>query len=496
MKTADTNSREAGGLSGQFLSELSALLPKDCVLLREEERRPYESDGLAVFRKLPLAVALPESEEQVAATLRLCRRHRVKVVARGAGTGLSGGATPLEDGILLVMQKLNRIIGIDPLARTATVQPGVRNLAISDAAARHGLYYAPDPSSQLVCSIGGNVSENAGGVRCLKYGLTVNNVERIRGVTIDGEIVELGGPMGSPSGFDLLALVTGSEGLLLAFTEITVRLLPRPERVCTVLCAFDSLEDAGAAVAELISRGIVPAGLEMMDRLAIDATEQFAKAGYPLGAAAMLICETDGLAEDAEAECERACEVLLGSNGRDLRRAADEAERDRFWKGRKSAFPAVGSLRPDYYCMDGTIPRRRLGSVLEEIGRLSKKFGLQCANVFHAGDGNLHPLIMFDSSVPGETDKALSYGSEILQLCIREGGTITGEHGVGIEKVNEMCIQFPPAELECFRQIKRAFDPLELLNPGKAVPTLNRCAEFGAMHVRQGQDKFPDLPRF
>ncbi len=479
-----------------FLSRLARVLPADGLVLGEDERRSYESDGLAVFRATPLAVALPEDEAQVADVLRLCRRERVRVVARGAGTGLSGGALPLEDGILLVTQRLGKILGIDPLARTATVQPGVRNLAISEAAARHGLYYAPDPSSQLACTIGGNVAENAGGVRCLKYGLTVNNIERVRAVTIDGDTVELGGPAGEGAGPDLLALANGSEGLLMVTTEITVRLLPRPERTCTVLCAFDSVTAAGEAVAALISGGITPSGLEMMDRLATRATEEFAQAGYPADAEAMLICETDGLREDAEAECARACEILLENGGRDIRRARDAAERDRFWKGRKSAFPAVGRLRPDYYCMDGTIPRRRLGKVLGEIAAMSERLGLMCANVFHAGDGNLHPLILFDSSVPGELSKAQEYGSEILRLCLREGGTITGEHGVGVEKINEMCLQFPPAELECFRQIKRAFDPLELLNPGKAIPTLNRCAEFGMMRARAGEERFPELPRF
>ena len=494
--TMPPSSAESRAPPPSFLRELSALLPRESVLLEKEECRSYESDGLMVYRRLPLAVALPENEKQVVDVLRLCRRHQVRVVARGAGTGLSGGALPHEEGVLLVLQKLGRILHIDPLARTATVQPGVRNLEISQAAAKYGLYYGPDPSSQLACSIGGNVAENSGGVRCLKYGLTVNNVESLRAVTIDGDILELGGPCGESLGYDLLAVLNGSEGMLAVVTEVTVRLLPKPERTCTVVCAFDSVAEAGGAVADLISAGIVPAGLEMMDKLAIRAAEDFVKAGYPLDAAAMLICETDGLAEDAEDECRRACDVLRRHNGRDIRRAVDADERELLWKGRKSAFPAVGRIRPDYYCMDGTIPRRRLAAVLERIADLSEKHGLLCANVFHAADGNLHPLILFDSSVPGETEKALEYGSEILRLCIAEGGTITGEHGVGVEKINEMCLQFPSAELECFRQLKRAFDPLELLNPGKAIPTLNRCAEFGMMHARAGEERFPDLPRF
>jgi len=498
MEPASDTQEESGSAKpgAEFLDGLKALLPDECVLLAEEQRRPYESDGLMIFRKLPLAVALPENEEQVAAVLRYCREHRVPLVARGAGTGVSGGALPHEAGVLLVMQKLGKILSIDPLARTATVQPGVRNLEISQAASKYGLYYAPDPSSQLACTIGGNVAENSGGVRCLKYGLTVNNIERVRALTIDGEVIELGGPMGEQSGPGLLSLICGSEGMLAVATEITVRLLPKPERTCTVTCAFNSVSEAGTAVASLISSGIVPAGLEMMDNLSIRATEDFAKAGYPTEAAAMLICETDGLAEDAEDEFERACQIMRENGGHDFKRAENAAQRDLLWKGRKSAFPAVARIRPDYYCMDGTIPRRRLSAVLDKISAMSEEFDLPCANVFHAADGNLHPLIMFDSSVPGQTEKALEFGSAILRMCIDEGGTITGEHGVGIEKINEMCLQFPTAELECFRQVKRAFDPLELLNPGKAIPTLNRCAEFGMMHVRAGEEKFPDLPRF
>ena len=463
------------------------------VLSQAEDCAPFETDGLTMFRARPPAVVFPNNEAEVVAVVKCCRQHGVPIVSRGAGTGLSGGALPHADGILLVLSGMNRILRIDPLARRAVVQPGVRNLAVSEAAHAHNLFYAPDPSSQVACSIGGNVSENSGGVRCLKYGLTVNCVTALRAVTADGDIVEVS--LEQP-GLDILALLHGSEGLLAVITEVTLKLSPLPEMACTVLAGFDSVQSAGSAVAAIIAAGITPAGLEMMDNLAARAAEDFAAAGYPISCAALLIAETDGRREDAEREGERLCEVLRQNGANPLRRAANSAERDLFWKGRKSAFPAVGRLRPDYYCMDGTIPRKHLGEVLGGITALSKKHNLLCANVFHAGDGNLHPLIMFDSARAGESERARAFGSDIMRLCLAVGGTITGEHGVGIEKIDDMCAQFPPAELDMFHAIKRAFDGDEILNPGKAVPTLNRCAEFGHMHVRRGEEKFPDLPRF
>jgi glycolate oxidase len=391
---------------------------------------------------------------------------------------------------------MKSIVSIDPLARTAIVQPGVRNLAISEAVAQYGLYYAPDPSSQIACSIGGNIAENSGGVHCLKYGLTVHNVLKLRFITIDGEALELGGEGLDAAGLDLMALAIGSEGLLGVVTEITVKLLPKPQLARVVLAAFDSLEKAGEAVANVIAAGIIPAGLEMMDKLATGAVEQFVRAGYPLDAEAILLCESDGTPEEVAEEIERMSEVLRSSGATEIRLSKDEAERLKFWSGRKSAFPAVGRLMPDYFCMDGTIPKRQLGKVLRGIEALSKEFGLQCPNVFHAGDGNLHPLIMFDANVPGQQDIAVRFGAKILELCVEVGGTITGEHGVGIEKIDQMCVQFRPAELETFHAVKSAFDPMRLLNPGKAVPTLQRCAEMGAMHVHRGQEKFAHLPRF
>ena len=475
---------------------LGRVLPAGALLTGEDERRPFESDALTVFRRLPLMVALPEDEDQIAAALRVCREMETPVVARGAGTGLSGGALPDEAGVLLVTAKLNRILNIDPLARTAVVQPGVRNLAVSEAAAMHNLYYAPDPSSQAACSIGGNVGENSGGVRCLKYGLTVHNVLKARAATIDGEILEFGGDGFDPPGFDLLALLHGSEGLLAVITEVTVRLLAKPPAARCLLAAFDEVGDAGDAVAAIIAGGATPSGLEMMDALAASAAEAFANAGYPADAAAVLICECDGSAADAEEEISRVEQIAKEHGAYQIRRAANDAEREQIWRGRKSAFPAMSRVRPDYYCIDGTIPRRKLGEVLKKIGARAAAHDLLCANVFHAGDGNLHPLILFDAERAGETEKAMRLGGEILELCVQAGGTITGEHGVGVEKINEMCLQFPAAELECFRQIKRAFDPRELLNPGKAVPTLHRCAEFGMMRGGRGAEKFPDLPRF
>ena len=480
----------------ELVRRLSDVLPRDCLLHDPEDLKPYECDGLSTHCQSPLAVVLPENEEQVRQVLRVCHAGRVPVVARGAGTGLSGGAMPHAQGVTLGLSKLNRILEIDPLARTARVQPGVRNLAISEAASPHRLYYAPDPSSQIACSIGGNVAENSGGVHCLKYGLTVHNLLALRIVTIEGEVLEIGSQGLDAPGYDLMALITGSEGLLAIVTEITVKLLPKPVKAQVVLAAFDSVVTAGEAVANVIAAGCLPAGLEMMDKLATQAVEQFVHAGYPLTAAAILLCECDGTEEEVAAEIAKVSAVMRDSGATEVRLSRDDGERLKFWSGRKAAFPAVGRILPDYYCMDGTIPKKRIGEVLGGIEKLSKEFGLTCPNVFHAGDGNLHPLIMFDANVGDQMQRAEAFGARILELCIQAGGTITGEHGVGIEKLNQMCVQFRPEELSAFLAVKRAFDEHGLLNPGKAVPTLHRCAEFGAMHVHRGQEKFPDLPRF
>jgi glycolate oxidase len=475
---------------------LASLLPPSALLTAPEDTRPYECDGLTIYRTLPAAVAIPDNEAQVAAVLRYCHETGVPVVARGAGTSLSGGAMPDKDGVLLSLAKLKRILAIDPLTRTAVVQPGVRNLAITEAATAHGLYYAPDPSSQITCTIGGNVAENAGGVHCLKYGLTVHNVRRVRGVLITGEIVEFGADALDAPGYDLLALIHGSEGMLAVITEITVKLTPKPQHAQVALAAFDDVVQAGAAVAAVISAGIVPAGLEMMDQAATRAVEEFVHAKYPLDAKAVLLVETDGTPEEVAAEMAEIRRVLAAAGATEVRVSKDEAQRLLFWSGRKAAFPAVGRITPDYYCMDGTIPRKTLARVLERIEALSKEYGLTCANVFHAGDGNLHPLILFDANVEGETKKTEAFGAAILELCIEVGGTITGEHGVGVEKLPQMCVQFAPGELERFLAVKAAFDPPGLLNPGKGVPTLHRCAEFGKMHVHRGQLPHPDIPRF
>lgn len=466
------------------------------MLSSTEELKPYECDALMLYRQMALAVVLPSNEAEVVEVLRTCHEDGTPVIARGAGTGLSGGATPRPGAVLMSLARLNRMIALDPLARTARVQPGVRNLAISEAAATHGLYYAPDPSSQIACTIGGNVAENSGGVHCLKYGLTVHNLLALRVVTIAGEVLEIGARSLDAPGYDLLALITGSEGLLAVITEVTVRLIPRPQCARVVLAAFASLASAGQAVADVIAAGIIPAGLEMMDRPTIAAVEPFVRAGYPLDAEAILLCESDGTAHEVEEEILRIEAVMQSAGSTECRVSRDEAERLRFWAGRKAAFPAMGALSPDYYCMDGSIPRRRLAAVLQAIRQMEGKYGLRCTNVFHAGDGNLHPLILFDSNVPDEVVRAEAFGGEILELCVREGGSITGEHGVGLEKINQMCVQFAGAELETFHAVKRAFDDRGLLNPGKAVPTLHRCAEFGRLHVRGGQMPHPELPRF
>ena len=479
-----------------LIQALLCSLPAHCLLIEPEDLRPYECDALSAYRQCPLLVCLPETVEQVQAVLQVCHRHDVPVVARGAGTGLSGGALPLAHGVLLSLAKFNRILAIDPANRLARVEPGVRNLAVSEAAARHGLYYAPDPSSQIACTIGGNVAENSGGVHCLKYGLTVHNVAAMKILAADGRLLELGTDALDSPGYDLTALLTGSEGLLGVIIEVTLRLLPLPESTQVLLAAFDSVTAAADAVAAIIASGIVPAGLELMDNPAIRAAEDYAGAGYPVDAAAILLCELDGNAAETAAQVERVRACLTTTEAREIRLAADAAERKRFWAGRKAAFPAVGRLAPDYYCMDGTIPRRRLPEVLRQIARWSEEYGLRVANVFHAGDGNLHPLILYDANRPGELERTEEFGGRILELCLAVGGTITGEHGVGVEKLPQMCAQFGADELRQFHLIKDVFDPRRLLNPGKAVPSLHRCAELGRMHVRAGKLPFPELERF
>jgi len=479
-----------------IVTALQALLPDMQLLHATEDLRPFECDGLSAYRVTPMLVALPDTIEQVQALLKFASAHGVPVVARGAGTGLSGGALPLEKGILLVMARFNRILEIDAEASTARVQPGVRNLAISQSAAPHGLYYAPDPSSQIACSIGGNVAENAGGVHCLKYGLTVHNILAVEIVTIDGERLTLGSEALDFPGFDLLALFTGSEGMLGVVVEVTVKLLTKPQSAKVLLASFDDIEKAGDSVAQIIGAGVIPAGLEMMDNLAIRAAEAFVHAGYPVDAKALLLCEIDGAESDVEEDCQRVDALLRTAGATDVRLAQNEAERQRFWAGRKNAFPAVGRISPDYYCMDGTIPRRELSRVLKGISDLSAQYGLRVANVFHAGDGNMHPLILFDANAPGEMDRAEAIGARILELCVAVGGSISGEHGVGREKINQMCVQFNSDELTFFHEVKASFDPDGLLNPGKNVPTLHRCAEFGSMHVHHGALPFPELERF
>ena len=471
--------------------ELSRKFPKHIVLQGDELTRPFECDGLSMYRQKPLAVVLPETIEQAKEVLRLCKKHNTPIVTRGAGTGLSGGALPLENSVVLGLSKLNKIKSINPEQQFAVVEPGVRNIAISEAASQYGLYYAPDPSSQIACTIGGNVAENSGGVHCLKYGLTVHNVISIKMLTIDGEMLILSR---DDDGLGLLALMNGSEGLLGIITEVTVKLLSKPERAQVILAGFNNVKDCANAVAEIITAGIIPAGLEMMDKFAIQAAEDYAQAGYPRDAQALLLCELDGNEQEVKKELDKVLPILSGASS--IRVSQSEQERLLFWQGRKAAFPAVGRLSPDYYCMDGTIPKRYLAEVLEKISNLSKHYGLRVANVFHAGDGNLHPLILYDANKEGELEKTEQFGTEILKLCVDVGGSITGEHGVGIEKLNAMCHQFSEEELDIFHQIKAVFDPQALLNPGKAVPTLHRCAELGKMHVHNGELPFPDLERF
>ncbi|MGZ5156575.1 MAG: FAD-linked oxidase C-terminal domain-containing protein [Caldimonas sp.] len=485
-----------GRRQAEVVAALGAALPAHALLWQREDTVPYECDGLTAYREQPLVVALPESEAQIAAVLAICHRLEVPVVARGAGTGLSGGALPNPLGVTLSLAKFNRIVAIDRLARTATVQCGVRNLAISEAAAPYGLFYAPDPSSQIACTIGGNVAENSGGVHCLKYGLTLHNVLKVRGFNAAGEAVEFGSDALDAAGLDLLALVVGSEGMLAVIVEVTVRLLPKPTAARCILASFDDVGRAGAAVAAIIAAGIVPAGLEMMDGPMTAAVEDFVHAGYDLEAAAILLCESDGTPAEVEHEVARMIEVLNAAGATRLAASENEAERLKFWSGRKNAFPASGRISPDYMCMDSTIPRKCLADMLVAIGEMTRKHRLRCVNVFHAGDGNLHPLILFDANSGDELHRAEAFGAEILELSVAMGGTVTGEHGVGVEKLSSMCVQFSPAEREQMLAVKRAFDPAGLLNPGKVIPTLARCAEYGKMHVKRGLLAFADLPRF
>lgn len=481
---------------GALIIKLRAILPSYALLTEKEDLLPYECDGLSAYRELPMLAVLPSTVEQVQAILRVAHDGGVKVVARGSGTGLSGGATPLGDGILMSMAKFNQIVNVDALARTARVKPGVRNLKISETVAPLNLYYAPDPSSQIACSIGGNVAENSGGVHCLKYGLTVHNIFKIEVVTMGGEKAIIGSDALDAPGYDLLALMTGSEGMLGITTEVTVKLTPKPQLARVVMASFDDVEKAGEAVASVIGAGIVPAGLEMMDKLATEAVEGFVHADYDLNAAAILLCESDGTPEEVEEEIAKMEAVMRGAGATACRVSNNETERLKFWSGRKAAFPAVGRISPDYYCIDGSIPRRALAAVLRRTEALSIKYGLRCANVFHAGDGNLHPLILYDANNPGELEKTEEFAADILEMCIEYGGTITGEHGVGIEKINQMCSQFSDGEREAFFAVKRAFDSQMLLNPGKAIPSLARCAEYGRMRVHNGQLPHADIPRF
>jgi glycolate oxidase len=478
------------------VAALSQVLPRETILFRHEDTVPFECDALTAYRTSPLVVVLPYTEAQVAAVLKICHNLGVPVVARGAGTGLSGGATPHQSGVILSLAKFNKILKIDAASCTAIVQCGVRNLAISEAAAAYGLYYAPDPSSQIACTIGGNVAENSGGVHCLKYGLTLHNVLRVRGFMVDGEPVEFGSQALDAPGLDLMAIIVGSEGMLAVTTEVTVKLIPKPLLARCIMASFSDIESAGAAVASVIAHGIIPAGLEMMDRAMTAAVDAFVHADYDLEAAAILLCESDGTPEEVEEEIARMEEVLKAAGASRCEVSRDEAQRLKFWSGRKNAFPASGGISPDYMCMDSTIPRKRLAEMLRAIQQMEVKYHLRCVNVFHAGDGNLHPLILFDAEDAEEMRRCELFGADILETSVRLGGTVTGEHGVGVEKLNSMCVQFSPAEREQFLGVKRAFDPLELLNPGKVIPTLHRCAEYGKMHVRRGMLPFPELPRF
>ena len=478
------------------VAALGQVLPREMILFRHEDTVAFECDALTAYRTSPLAVVLPNTEAQVSAILKICHNMGVPVVARGAGTGLSGGATPHRWGVILSLAKFTQILKVDAASCTAIVQCGVRNVAISEAAAAYGLYYAPDPSSQIACTIGGNVAENSGGVHCLKYGLTLHNVLRVRGFMVDGEPVEFGSQALDAAGLDLLSVILGSEGMLAVTTEVTVKLIPKPLLARCIMASFSDIESAGAAVASVIAHGIIPAGLEMMDRAMTAAVDAFVHADYDLEAAAILLCESDGTPEEVEEEITHMEEVLKAAGASRCEVSRDEAQRLKFWSGRKNAFPASGGISPDYMCMDSTIPRKRLAEMLRAIQQMEVKYDLRCVNVFHAGDGNLHPLILFDAANADEMRRCELFGADILETSVRLGGTVTGEHGVGVEKLNSMCVQFSPAEHAQFLGVKRAFDPLELLNPGKVIPTLHRCAEYGKMHVRRGMLPFPELPRF
>ncbi len=478
------------------VAALSSVLPTEAILFGREDTAPYECDALTAYRTSPMVVVLPQTEEQVASILRICHKLGVPVVARGAGTGLSGGAMPHSSGVTLSLAKFNRILKIDTAACTAVVQCGVRNLAISEAAAPYGLYYAPDPSSQIACSIGGNIAENSGGVHCLKYGLTLHNVLKVRGFMANGDAVEFGSEALDVPGLDLLSIVIGSEGMLAVTTEVTVRLIPKPQLARCIMASFNDIETAGAAVASVIANGIIPAGLEMMDKAMTAAVEAFVHADYDLQAAAILLCESDGTVHEVEEEIARMEAVLTAAGAARIEVSRDEAQRLKFWSGRKNAFPASGGISPDYMCMDSTIPRRQLAPMLRSIQQMEEKYRLRCVNVFHAGDGNLHPLILFDAADADELHRCELFGADILETSVKLGGTVTGEHGVGVEKLNSMCVQFSAQEREQFFAVKRAFDPAGMLNPGKVIPTLQRCAEYGKMHVHKGMLKFPELPRF
>src|SRR5437870_8020530 len=475
---------------------LRRLVPGEGVIVSETERRAYESDGLTAYRQLPMIVVLPSRVEQVAAVLRYCKQAGVKVVPRGAGTSLSGGALPLADGVLLGLAKSRRTLDIDYANRCVLAQPGVTNLAITQAVENAGFYYDPDPSSQIACTIGGNVAENSGGVHCLKYGVTTNNILGIEMVLMDGEVIRLGGKHLDAEGYDLLGVMTGSEGLLGVVTEVTVRILPKPTTARALLIGFAATEDAGNCVAAIIAAGIIPGGMEMMDRPAIHAAEAFVKVGYPLDVEALLIVELDGPEAEVDHLIGRVEAIARANRAASVRASRDEAERLAFWSGRKAAFPAVGRISPDYYCMDGTIPRARLAQVLARMRELSAQYGLAVANVFHAGDGNLHPLILYDANQPGEIERAEAFGADILRLCVEVGGVLTGEHGVGVEKGVLMGTMFDETDLAHQERLKCAFDPDGLLNPGKVFPQLHRCAELGRLHVHAGRLPHPELPRF
>ncbi len=488
--------RDVMARRAEIAAALREIVPGEGVITEEAERRAYESDGLTAYRQLPMIVVLPETTEQVSRILKYCHEHKVRVVPRGAGTSLSGGALPLEDGVLLGLGKFNRVLEIDFDNRCATVQPGVTNLGVTQAVQHKGFYYAPDPSSQIACTIGGNIAENSGGVHCLKYGLTTNNVLGIEMVMIDGEIVRLGGKHLDSEGYDILGIMTGSEGLLGVVTEVTVRILRAPETARALLIGFPTSEAAGQCVSDVIGAGIIPGGMEIMDGPAIQAAEDFVHAGYPVECGALLIVELDGPETEVDYLIDRVREIATANAAETIRISESEEERQRFWAGRKAAFPAVGRISPDYYCMDGTIPRHQLPHVLKRMNEMSAHYGLRVANVFHAGDGNLHPLILYDANNPGELEKAEAFGADILKLCVEVGGVLTGEHGVGVEKRDLMGTMFDEDDLKQQQRLKCAFDPNSLLNPGKVFPTLHRCAELGRVHIHGGQTRFPDLPRF